>query len=210
MYCPTCGSEERQISQYCRACGTDLRVVRRSLERPDSITASAVSAREQISHALAEKIRQMESAHDLKRVAEDVLPQIEKFLESPEEKRLRRVRAGVITASVGLGATLLIFLMSLEAHDLIPLITLGLITFLIGLGIVINGFVFTIPRKKIDDRSDEAQSQRELEAGMQGVPGVNQFSPLAQSTSDLPDSNRIISQPSVTEHTTHQLKPNKS
>ena len=152
----------------------------------------------------------MESAHDLKRVAEDVLPQIEKFLESPEEKRLRRVRAGVITASVGLGATLLIFLMSLEAHDLIPLITLGLITFLIGLGIVINGFVFTIPRKKIDDRSDEAQSQRELEAGMQGVPGVNQFSPLAQSTSDLPDSNRIISQPSVTEHTTHQLKPNKS
>jgi hypothetical protein len=56
------------------------------LERPDSITASAVSAREQISQAMAEKIRQMEP-DDLKRVAEDVLPQIEKFLESPEEKR---------------------------------------------------------------------------------------------------------------------------
>src|SRR5437764_1387601 len=28
MYCPSCGSEERQASQYCRACGTDLRPVR--------------------------------------------------------------------------------------------------------------------------------------------------------------------------------------
>jgi hypothetical protein len=211
MYCPTCGSEERQISQYCRACGTDLRLVRRGLERPDTITASAVSAREQISQVMAEKIREMESAHDLKRVAEDVLPQIEKFLESPEEKRLRRVRAGVVTASIGLGATLLIFLMSLEAHDLIPLISLGLITFFIGLGLVINGLVFTIPRKKIDDRSDEAQSQKELEARMQSASPASQLSPFSQTTNDLPSStDQIVGRPSVTEHTTHQLKPNKS
>src|SRR3982750_2892799 len=38
MYCPSCGSEERQLSQFCRACGTDLRVVRNSLENPDAIT----------------------------------------------------------------------------------------------------------------------------------------------------------------------------
>jgi len=211
MYCPTCGSEERQISQYCRACGTDLRAVRRGLERPDTITASAISAREQISQAMAEKIRQMESAHDLKQVAEDVLPQIEKFLESPEEKRLRRVRAGVVTAAVGLGGALLIFLLSLEADDLIPFISLGVVTFLIGIGLVINGLAFTIPRKKIDDRSDEAQSQKELESGMQSASPVNQLSPFAQSTNDLAGStDRIISQPSVIEHTTHQLKPTKS
>src|SRR6266487_4571122 len=79
MYCPACGSEERQPSQYCRACGTDLRVVRSTLERPDSITASAVSAREDIGRAVAEKIREVDDADDLKRVAEDVLPEIEKF-----------------------------------------------------------------------------------------------------------------------------------
>ena len=145
MYCPTCGSEERQISQYCRACGTDLRVVRRGLEQPDSITASAVSAREQISRAMAEKIREMEGSRELKQVAEDVLPQIAKFLESPEEKRLRRVRAGVVTAAIGLGGALLIFLMSMNAHDLIPFISLGIITFLIGIGLVINGLAFTYP-----------------------------------------------------------------
>lgn len=148
MYCPTCGSEERQISQYCRACGTDLRVVRQGLERPDIITASAVSAREQISQVLADKIRQMETAKDLERVAEDVLPHLEKFLESPVEKRLRRVRAGVITAAIGLGASLLIFLASLSAHDLIPFIALGLIAFFVGLGLIINGFLFHCADKR--------------------------------------------------------------
>ncbi|MDQ2920868.1 MAG: hypothetical protein M3R52_04530 [Acidobacteriota bacterium] len=211
MYCPTCGSEERQISQYCRACGTDLRVVRRGLERPDTITASAVSAREQISQVMAEKIREMDSAQDLKRVAEDVLPQIEKFLESPEEKRLRRVRAGVVTAAIGLGGALLIFLASLEAHDLIPFVALGLITFLIGLGLVINGLAFTIPRKTLADRSDDARAQRELEARAQSAYAANQLSGSSQSTNDLPSpTDRIAGRPSVTEHTTHQLRPNKS
>jgi hypothetical protein len=209
MYCPTCGSEERQLSQYCRACGTDLRVVRRGLEHPDTITASAVSAREQISQAMAEKIRQMESAQDLKRVAEDVLPQIEKFLESPEEKRLRRVRAGVITAAAGLGAALLVFLAvaSHQAFDLIPFIALGLIAFLVGLGMVINGLVFTVPRKTLADRSADAESQRQLEA--QDTYGVNKLSEASHSTNDLANrADKIAPRSSVTEHTTHQLKPN--
>ena len=211
MYCPTCGSEERQISQYCRACGTDLRVVRRGLERPDTITASAVSAREQISRAMAEKIREMDSARDLKQVAEDVLPQIEKFLESPEEKRLRRVRAGVVTAAIGLGAALLIFLMSLEALDLIPFVALGLITFLIGIGLVLNGLAFTIPRRTLADRSDDARAQRELESQTQSASSSDQLLAGSQATNDLPSPNdRIAGRPSVTEHTTHQLKPNKA
>src|SRR5437762_8328121 len=101
MYCPICGSEERQPGQYCRACGTDLRVVRRGLERPDEITASAVSAREQISQAMAEKIREMESSRDLQRMAEEGLPKIEKCLASTEEKRLGRVRDRAGTAAIG-------------------------------------------------------------------------------------------------------------
>ena len=52
--------------------------MRVSLERPDSITASAVSARQEIGRAMADKIREVEDTRDLKRVAEDVLPQIEK------------------------------------------------------------------------------------------------------------------------------------
>lgn len=208
MYCPTCGSEERQLSQYCRACGTDLRLVRRGLEQPDAITASAISAREQISRALADKIRQMESAKDLETVAEDVLPQLEKFLESPEERRLRRVRAGVITAAIGLGGALLMFLLSLDSRDMLPFIALGVILFLIGIGLVINGFAFTIPRKIVADRSDEAQAQEELETRARHSFMPNQLG--AQPTNDLAiPSDRIAARTSVTEHTTHQLKQNK-
>lgn len=183
--------------------------MRQGLERPDTITASAVSARERISQVMAEKIGEMETSRELKQVAEDVLPQIEKFLESPEEKRLRRVRAGVVTAASGLGAALVIFLMSLRAHDLIPFIALGLIAFLIGLGLVINGLAFTIPRKTLADRSEAAEAQRELEARGGYVP--NQLAANSQSTNDLQDPvNAIAGRPSVTEHTTHHLKPNKS
>lgn len=178
---------------------------------PDTITASAVSAREQISQAFADKIRQMESATELRRMARTVLPQLEEFLESPVEKRLRRVRAGVITASIGLGASLLIFLASLSAHDLTPFIALGLIAFFVGLGLIINGFFFTVPLKGIIDRSEEAVAQRELESRIKSAPPVNDLSPFSHSTNDLPSStNQIVGRPSVTEHTTHQLKPNKS
>src|SRR5712664_3855555 len=146
MYCPSCGSEERQMSQYCRACGTDLRPVRVSLERPDSITASAVSAREEIGRAVAEKIREVEDARDLKRVAEDVLPQIEKFLESYEEKRLRRMRAGVIVSSIGLGATILMLLMTTvvrgpDVEGFVGGVGLGVVTFCIGLGLLLNALL---------------------------------------------------------------------
>src|SRR5262250_679741 len=127
MYCPSCGSEERQLSQFCRACGTDLRAVRTSLERPDEITASAVSAREQISKAFADKIRELDSGRDLKRVAEDVLPQFEKFFESPEEKRLRRIRQGVITATVGLGWSIVAFIMAMAKSDFLPTMAPGFV-----------------------------------------------------------------------------------
>src|SRR6478736_1410795 len=123
MYCPSCGSEERQLSQFCRACGTDLRIVRTSLERPDEITASAVSAREQISKAFADRIRELDSGEDLEHVAEDVLPQLQKFLESPEERRLRRIRAGVITSTVGLALTIVTLVMTISNPDFWPYVS---------------------------------------------------------------------------------------
>src|SRR5690242_6525742 len=169
MFCPGCGSEERQASQYCRACGTDLRAVRVSLERPDSITASAATAREEIGRAVAQQIRQVEDTRDLKRVAEDVLPQIEKFLESPEEKRLRRMRVGTIISTIGLGATIAMLLMSLAAQSadkegFIMASGLGVVTFFIGLGFLINAFFFTRPQTSVGDHSAEAQAQMAIDA----------------------------------------------
>jgi hypothetical protein len=193
MYCPSCGSDERQPSQYCRVCGTDLRAVRVTLERPDSITASAVSARDRIGLAVAERIRLVEKAKDLEHIAEDVLPQIEKFLESPEERRLRRVRAGLITAAIGLGATIGALLLALNKSDFIVFLAPTIVIFLVGLGVMINGLWFTIPRKQLPSSMWENLPEP-FELTQRPPAPTHNKAPVRQS---LPSS--------VTEHTTHHL-----
>jgi hypothetical protein len=205
MYCPSCGSEERQLSQFCRACGTDLRIVRNSLENPDAVTQSAISAREHIGMAVADKIRQMSSAKDLERVAEDVLPHFEKFLESPEEKRLRRIRAGIITSAIGLGATIAMLLLALNKSDFLPFITPFLVTFLVGIGVVVNGMLFSVPSKSLPGDAYDALSQKVLDSDVAKTPSEL---PSPILTNELAPASKP--QASVTEHTTHHLKTSKS
>lgn len=175
--------------------------MRASLERPDAITASAVSAREQIGMAVAEQIRQLKSGRELRKVAENALPAFEKFLESPEEKRLRRIRAGVITSAIGLGATIVLFITALDKGNIFPLITPSLVTFFIGLGLIINGLLFTLPRKQLPGGDVyDAMSQRALDSnlGYEVPPArTNELGSAAQSPA------------SITEHTTHHLTTSK-
>jgi hypothetical protein len=211
MYCPSCGSEERQLSQFCRACGTDLRIVRNSLENPDAVTQSAISAREHIGMAVADKIRQMSTAKELERVAEDVLPHFEKFLESPEEKRLRRIRSGIVTSAIGLGATIILLVMAVDKPDILPFITPALITFLVGVGVIVNGLIFTVPRKSLPGDAYDALSQKVLDSGanMNRIPfeAPAAASLPANLTNELAPSPRA--QQSITEHTTHHLNTSK-
>lgn len=206
MYCPSCGSEERQRSQFCRACGTDLRIVRNTLENPDAITQSAISAREHIGMAVADKIRQMKTAKDLENIAEDVLPQFEKFLESPEERRLRRVRAGVITAAIGLGASIIFLVLAMDKIELIPVITPFFVTFLVGLGMIINGLLFTLPRKRLPGDVRDALEQGMLDAG--GNRSLYEAPVPANMTNELGPSGQPQAL-SITEHTTHHLNTGK-
>ena len=211
MFCPSCGSEERQASQFCRACGTDLRGVRVGLERPDSITASAISAREEIGRAVAERVREMEDPRYMRRFAQYVLPKIDKFLESPEEKRLRRLRSGMITALIGLAIGIPAFVAMPNIHDrdftifLAYVLVFSTVTFATGLGLLLNGLLFSRPRTGIEDHSAEAQSQNVLDASYVAPPlrSSNEAQPVvhAQTTSDLSRAGS-----SITEHTTHHLK----
>ena len=181
-------------------------MVRNSLENPDAITQSAISARENIGMAVADKIRQMSTAKELKKVAEDVLPHFEKFLESPEEKRLRRIRGGIITAAIGLGATLVLLVMAMDKEAFIPFITPALITFLAGVGVIINGLLFTVPSKQLPGEAYDALSQKVLDSSANKIP----YEPPApgQLTSELPTASRLQAA-SITEHTTHHLRSNK-
>jgi len=179
------------------------------LERPDSITASAESAREEIGRAVAEKIRQMEDVHTMERFAHSVLPEVQKFLESPEEKRLRRLRSGTITALVGLAVgipSLLFFLVDEKGpHILLGWLSVfSLITFATGLALLINGLLFSKPHKEIADRSSHALTQDLLDGGYTRPPvGTRtEAGPLRAPTT----SNLVRPPGSVTEHTTLHLK----
>jgi len=196
MYCPSCGSDadERQPSQYCRACGFDLRGVRQTLERPDSITDSAISARQQISLAIAEKIKEVETGDDLKEIVEEVLPQIEKFLESPEERRLRRIRAGLITGSIGFGASLGALFMTITDADFLVFLLPTLVLFFIGVGLMINGLWFTLPRKQLPDADLNLLSPELIDKSQR------------QITKNISPAYPPLTNSSVTEHTTHHLR----
>ena len=192
MFCPNCGIDEKQPNQFCRACGTNLLPVREVVAGPDGVTASAITAREEIGRAVAAKIRETQNVYDLKKVAEDVLPEIEKFLESPEEKRVRRIRVGVILALIGMGATIGFLLGGLLADKgMLPGIVPSIVAFFIGLSFVINGMYFTVTKKETPDNARDAARQRQLDGNTNDL--------------GLPEPASLFSS-SVTENTTQHLK----
>jgi len=192
MYCPECGKQENQSVPFCRACGTDLRRVRVAVETPDSITASAMSARDEIGRAVAAKIRETQDAYELKKVAEDVLPQIEKFLESPQEKRLRGMRLGVLLFSIGLGIFVSLTLVALltKKEEFVFLAGFGFILFFIGIGFVANAVFLTVPKDRTLPRTRVSETPE--------ITGIN--------TSDLELRTAPAQYTSVTEPTTRHLK----
>lgn len=209
MFCPGCGAEERQESQFCRACGIDMRTVRTALKRPDTITASAVSAREEIGRAMADKIRSFQTVKEVSKFTEDVLPEVEKFLESPEERRMRRLRTGVITASIGLGATILLLIKTI---NIMPLMLVGwpggLLVFFIGLGIILNGLLFTVPSKQSPQQLEEnAQRMLSQLSDQRAYAAPQQLAnPAPQMPNyEQPNSGYMAPPPSITENTTRKL-----
>jgi hypothetical protein len=114
---------------------------------------------------------------------------MEKFLESPAEKRLRRMRVGTIVSSIGLGAALMFILLATNGSNTLHLIGAGIVTFCIGLGIILNALLFTLPKKSLTGKSTDAESQREIDSN------TNELV--------LPEASQIFT--SVTEETTRHL-----
>ncbi|MBX7221149.1 MAG: hypothetical protein K1Y36_14470 [Blastocatellia bacterium] len=174
-----------------------MRTVRNILQKTDSVTDSAATARDEIGRAVAAKIREINHVDDLKSLAEDVLPELEKFLESPEERRLRRFRVGTMMALIGMGATLfLLFLGVAVGENKIPW-PIGIVPFFIGIGIILNGLFFTLPPKTVSDYRPHAKEPNLLDQ------------PTSFTTAQLRQNaamQNMLPPPSVTENTTEMLK----
>ena len=200
MFCPNCGLEETHSTQFCRSCGTDLSNVRDAVIRPQTLQEQKTNAKEMIGMAFAEKIRQTNSTKDLKKITHEVLPEVEKFLESPKEKRLRRLRTGTIISSVGAGSAIALTIVSLamKEDEMMFLAGLGLIAFFIGIGFIVNAMMFSLPK---DDEGENTSDQ------------VKDFANPEQMNAT---TNDLLMPPtaqtefrSVTENTTRHLKKEK-
>lgn len=104
------------------------------------------------------------------------------------------MRVGTIISSVGIGTTLAFKVMAMLLNDngVFFLAGLGMITFFIGVSFILNALLFTVPKKSLSNKSNDAVTQRELDA---------------QTTNELvlPKSNNETFS-SVTENTTQHLK----
>jgi hypothetical protein len=181
---------EDRLGQFCRSCGTDLRSVRNKLAAPDPSTLTVTgSARDEIGRALAARIRDLDDLSEL----EDALPAIEKFMESPAERRLRRIRAGTICAAIGAGATVFFALFALMQRDLLFMPGLGIVLFLIGVGLILNGKFLTHP----DDAPPALPAPPDET--------LRRFMNDARAPAALPTGENLTPPAAVTENTTRHL-----
>ena len=171
----------------------DLRGVRNVVERPQPAAPPVTATRDELSRLIAAKLQQSSSSGELSEFTEEVLPELEKFLESPEEKRLRRIRTGSMVSFIGLGIAVGFLIAGLIADDeLIAAAAAGFIVFFIGIALIVNGVYFTVPGAKpqLTDRGPKPSLGDE-----------------ASTTNELlmpPSANQEFT--SVTENTTRQLK----
>jgi hypothetical protein len=146
MFCPQCGSTQSDELNFCKACGANLGVVRDALNSgfaPNKFDWSKTWVAEMFQSS-EEAIRKSKEIERLQGI-------------TPETKRRAEVKAGVITASVGIGVTVLLFVLMQGiilsgkvdpgvAEILSRLWIAGIIPFMVGVALIVNG---TIVSRKI-------------------------------------------------------------
>jgi hypothetical protein len=189
MYCPACGTETSDQTKYCTKCGVNLRRVKGVLGKG----GAGVKKGDDWDPFWLEERRARNEARKKK---------------TPEVKRLEEIKAGVITSSVGFG--LMVFLSLLfnaiastiegpEGNILRSLWAVGLIPFMIGLGILFNGLFVS---KRIVELKRQ-QERKEQQSPLFSAPNTLDTSPVARL---VEPSQSPISDFSVTETTTTKLR----
>jgi hypothetical protein len=186
MYCPSCGTEASDQTKYCTKCGVNLRRVRGVLGKG----GAGPKHGEDWGQFLLEERKARGEARKKK---------------TPEEKRLEELKAGVITSSVGFGLMVFLSILfdavasTIEGPGGVILRSLwavGLIPFMIGLGMIFNGIF-------VSKRIVEMKRQQELKDQQSPLFSAPNTSPVARL---VEPSQSPVSDFSVTETTTTKLR----
>ena len=183
MICPRCASNQGDDIKFCTSCGANLQAVREALQAPD-----AAGKFNWNNTWVADMFMsgQMAEARKL---------EMERRLGiTPEVKRYNEIKAGVIVSCVGVGVTIfLLFMMNAIANynpqngDILRSVWLaGLIPFMVGLALIINGVV--VSKKMVEVIEREQNKTKNLEEGPspRGLrsPDTNEFIPTNFSVTD--------------------------
>jgi hypothetical protein len=188
MLCPRCSSNQNDDIKFCTFCGANLEAVREALERPgNKLDWSDTWVAQMFMSGQANELRKLE---------------LERRMGiTPEVKRYNEIKAGVIVSSIGIGLAifLALFMQGIVGkvdHDTAEIITrlwiVGVIPFMVGLALMINGLVVS---KKIVEAMEREQKKAQALDDAPAPRGLR-----------TPDTSEFIpASMSVTEHTTRHL-----
>lgn len=159
MVCPRCASNQSDDIKFCTFCGANLEAVRGALERRES--GKPFNWNETW---VAEMLRSGEAA-ELRKL------EIERRMGiTPEVKRYNEIKAGVFVSSIGIAIAvfLFVFMRGIVGHvdpkdaEIITRIWIaGIIPFMVGLALIINGLV--VSKKIVEIQNREMKRTEELE-----------------------------------------------
>jgi hypothetical protein len=194
MFCPRCGSSQNEELRFCKSCGANLHAVRQVVD-----TRETGQNFDWSNTWVAEMFR---SSDEVKRRKTELERQQGI---TPEIKRYLEIKAGVITASVGLGIGIFLFVFMqglilggkvspASAEIISRLWVAGVIPLMVGIALIINGLFVS---KKMVEVARRGETQELLS----GQPDTNSRSlPAGDNTEFIPSSF------SVTEETTKHLR----
>ena|ERR1700738_3561773 len=139
MFCPKCGTSQNEALKFCNLCGANLYAVRQVVDTRETNERFDWSKTWVAEMFLSEGERKRQKAElDLQRGV------------TPDVKRLNEIKAGVITSSVGIAVTIFLYVFmkgiilggdvsSGDAAILSRIWIAGIIPFMVGVGLMING-----------------------------------------------------------------------
>lgn len=186
MFCPQCGATQPDKLNFCKTCGANLGAVRTAL-----VTDPKSEKFDWSKTWVAEMM--LSSKESVRRAAElDRLRGI-----TPETKRRKEIKAGVITAASGLGLTVVLSVIMeaivINGH-LTPLAAdicsrvwiVGLIPILVGLALIINGTFISTRGKGEDESTSSSDDPNSLDfAETNRLPEAVPFSVIDETTRHL-------------------------
>jgi len=188
MLCPRCGSNQIDEIKFCTFCGANLQAVREALDARDKkFDWSDTWVAEMFMSGEAAERRKLEMER--------------RMGITPEIKRYNEIKAGVIVSSVGIGLAIFLFVfmrgimggVSENAAEVISRLWIaGIIPFMVGMALIINGLVVSKKLVEIAERNEKKANN--LEGG-----------PTPRELQSADPSSFIPAGMSVTDQTTRHL-----